>query len=347
MKAMKLTGIRQMEMLEVPTPEIVNANDVLIKMKTIGVCGSDVHYYETGQIGSQVVEYPFAVGHEGAGVVEAVGPGVTQVKPGDRIAIEPAVSCGACDQCQAGRPHTCRKLRFLGCPQQAEGCLSEYIVMPEPCCFKVADQTSFDEAALSEPLAIGVYAVKQSIPMQGAKVGILGVGCIGLSVLMPARAQGAAKIYVTDKIDSRLELAGKAGAVWGGNPDQEDVVQQLKEREPGGLDVVFECCGEQDALDQAIEMLKPGGKLLLIGIPPIAKRVTFLIDKLRHKEICIQNVRRQHHCVQPALDMMDRGDFGVKVMVTHRFPFAQTQAAFDLAASYEDGVLKAMIDVTA
>jgi len=344
MKAMKLTGIRQMEMMETPTPEIVNPTDVLIRMVVLGVCGSDVHYYETGRIGSQVVDYPFAVGHEGAGVVEAVGPAVTNVKSGDRIAIEPAMPCGECDQCNAGRPNTCRNLRYLGCPRQAEGCLSEYIVMPEECCFKVTDKTTLDEAAISEPLAIGVYAVKQSIPMQGARVGILGAGCIGLSVLLPAKAQGADKIYITDKIDSRLELAKEAGAVWGGNPDNEDVVEKVKELEPGGLDVVFECCGEQEALDQAIEMLKPGGKLLLIGIPPTADRVTFLIDKLRHKEVCIQNVRRQNHCVQPSLDMMDRGDFDVSVMVTHRFPFDQSQAAFDLAASYDDGVLKTMID---
>ncbi|MBT3294828.1 MAG: alcohol dehydrogenase catalytic domain-containing protein [Verrucomicrobia bacterium] len=344
MKAMKLTGIRQMEMIEVPPPEIVNDNDVLIKMRTVGVCGSDVHYYEKGRIGSQVVAYPYAVGHEGSGVVEAVGATVSGVKPGDRIAIEPAMSCGECDQCQAGRPHTCRDLRFLGCPGQAEGCLSEYVVMPEGSCFKVTEKTTFDEAAISEPLAIGVYAVKQSIPMQGAAVGILGAGCIGLSVLLPAKAQGAESIYVTDKIDSRLALARKAGAVWGGNPDREDVVAKVAALEPGGLDVVFECCGEQEALDQAITMLKPGGKLLLIGIPPTAKRVTFLIDELRRKELCIQNVRRQNHCVQPSLDMMDRGDFDVNVMVTHRFPFEQAQAAFDLAASYEDGVLKTMID---
>jgi L-iditol 2-dehydrogenase len=344
MKSIKLTGIRRMEMMEVPTPVIAKADDVLIRMRTMGVCGSDVHYYETGRIGSQVVEYPYAVGHEGAGVVEAVGPAVKRVQPGDRIAIEPAMSCGDCDQCKAGRPHTCRKLLFLGCPQQVEGCLSEYIVMPEHCCFKVNDRTSFDEAAISEPLAIGVYAVKQSIPMQGATVGILGAGCIGLSVLLPAKAQGAQSIYVTDKIDNRLDLATTAGAVWGGNPDREDVVAKVKELEPGGLDVVFECCGEQDALDQAIDMLKPGGKLLLIGIPPTAERVTFLIDQLRRKEICIQNVRRQCHCVQPALDMMDGGDFDVSVMVTHRFPFDQTQAAFDLAGSYKDGILKAMID---
>ncbi len=344
MKAMKLTGIRQMEMLEVPTPQIVKDDDVLIRMRTIGVCGSDVHYYEAGQIGSQVVEYPFAVGHEGAGIVEAVGAAVGNVKAGDRIAIEPAMSCGECDQCKAGRPHTCRKLRFLGCPKQSEGCLSEYIVMPAQCCFRISGKASFDEAAISEPLSIGVYAVKQSIPMQGAKVGILGAGCIGHSVLLPSKAQGADSIYVTDKIDNRLDLAKEAGAVWGGNPNSEDVVAKVKALEPGGLDVVFECCGEQEALDQAIEMLKPGGKLLLIGIPPTAKRVSFLIDELRRKEICIQNVRRQNHCVQSALDMMERGDFDVGVMVTHRFPFEQTQAAFDLAASYGDGVLKAMIE---
>lgn len=344
MKAMKLTGIRRMEMMTVSAPEITRPDDVRIRMVRVGVCGSDVHYYETGRIGSQVVTYPFAVGHEGAGIVEAIGSDVTHVKPGDRVAIEPAMSCGTCDQCLAGRPHTCRSLRFLGCPGQAEGCLCERVVMPEACCFKVTDRTSMDEAALSEPLAIGVYAVQQSIPMPGASVGILGAGCIGLSVLLPATAQGAGAVYATDKIDARVDLAKRAGAAWGGNPDREDVVAAVNALEPGGLDVVFECCGKQDALDQAIAMLKPGGKLMLIGIPPTAERVTFVIDQLRRKEICIQNVRRQCHCVQPALDMIDRGDSDVNVMVTHRFPFEQTRAAFDLAASYEDGVLKAMID---
>ncbi len=344
MKAMKLTGIRQMEMIEVEDPKIINSDDVLIRMKRVGVCGSDVHYYETGRIGSQVVEYPFTVGHEGSGTVEAVGESVTSVEPGDTVAVEPAMSCGECDQCLAGRPHTCRKLRFLGCPRQAEGCLSECIVMPEKCCYKMTKRGDLDEAAISEPLSIGVYAVTQSIPMQGAKVGILGAGCIGLCVLLPAKAQGAEKIYITDKIDGRILLAEKAGAVWGGNPDKEDVVKRVSELEPGGLDVVFECCGEQDALDQAIEMLKPGGKLMLIGIPPTAERVTFLIDSLRHKEICIQNVRRQNHCVQPSIDMMERGDFDISQMITHRFSFEETKEAFDLAASYDDGILKAMID---
>lgn len=345
MQTMKLTGLRRMSAMTAPTPELVKPDDVLIRMQVVGVCGSDVHYYEQGRIGSQVVEYPFTVGHEGAGQVAAVGPAVRNVKVGDRIAIEPAMPCGTCDQCAAGRPHTCRHLRFLGCPRQAEGCLSEWLVMPAACCYPIADHLTFTEAALVEPLAIGVYAVRLSIPMAGARVGILGVGPIGLSVLLPARAQGAGAIYVTDKIDARLEVARQAGAAWGGNPVRDPVVEHLQALEPGGLDVVFECCGQQDALDQAIELLKPGGKLMLVGIPPTSERVSFNIDALRHKEICIQNVRRQNHCVQPALEMIARRDFDVALLATHRFAFADTPQAFDLVANYRDGVVKAMIDL--
>ena len=191
MKVMQLTGIREMELFKIPTPEIKNPKDVLVRMKVVGICGSDVHYYLSGKIGSQVVEYPFAVGHEGSGVIEKVGSKVTKVKPGDRIAVEPAMPCEKCDQCKSGRPHTCRNLIFLGCPQQASGCLSEYIILPETSCFPIKETMTFDQAAISEPLAIGVYAVEKSIPMQGKKIGILGCGPIGLSVLLPAKAQGA------------------------------------------------------------------------------------------------------------------------------------------------------------
>jgi L-iditol 2-dehydrogenase len=344
MKAMKLTGIRQMKMMEVPTPQIEKSNDVLIKMTRVGVCGSDVHYFATGQIGSQVVTFPYTVGHEGAGIVEAVGNGVKDIKVGDRIAVEPAVPCFDCDQCNAGRPHTCRTLKFLGCPGQIEGCLSEYLIMPEASCFKITDSMTYDEAALSEPLAIGVYAVKQSIPLQGKTIGILGSGPIGLSVLLPALAQGAEKVYMTDKIDARLELAKSAGATWTGNPDKTDIVEAVSVHEPLLLDAIFECCGDQDAIDQAVKLLKPGGKLMMIGIPPTLEKFGFYTDDCRRKELCIQNVRRQNHCVQSALDMIDRKDFNVNIMTTHRFDFADCQAAFELVASYKDGVVKAMID---
>lgn len=343
MKAMMLTALKRMEMGVVPDPVVEAPTDVLVRMKSVGVCGSDVHYYKTGRIGSQVVQFPFRVGHESAGLVEAVGPGVTRVAPGDRVAIDPAMPCGKCDQCLKGRFHTCRKMRFLGCPGQAEGCLSEFIVMPEGSLFPLRDQATYDHGTLSEPLAIGVYAAKLAGDLKGAKVGIFGYGPIGMSVHLALAAHGPAAVYATDKIEARLAKARELGADWTGNPDEVDEAAEIAEREPLLLDYVFECCGEQAALDKSIESLAPGGKLLLIGIPE-TDRVSFGIDNLRRREICIQNVRRQNECVQETLDLIDSGAAPVDQMVTHRFDFDETPEAFELVMNYRDGVMKAMID---
>ena len=342
MKAVALTGVREMEMCETPDPEIKNPTDVLIRMEAVGVCGSDVHYYTTGRIGCQVVEYPHIVGHEGAGTVVEVGEAVTTVKPGDRIAIEPAVTCGECDQCKVGRSNTCRNIVFLACPNELSGCLAELLVMPETSCLPIKDSTTFAQAAFSEPLAIGVYAVERSIPMEGASIGILGMGPIGMSVMMPARVAGAQKVFTTDKVAPRLALARHMGADYAGNPDDQDIVAEILEREPAGLDVVFECCGQQDAVNQAIELLKPGGKLMMIGIPQV-DRISFQIDKMRRKEICFQNIRRQVGCDHKAIELIDSKQLDIDSLITHWFPLERTKEAFDLVAGLEDGVMKAMI----
>ena len=344
MRCAQLTGIRSVGVRNVPAPELKHPHDVLLRICVVGVCGSDVHYYASGRIGSLQVEYPFAVGHEAAAVVEAVGSAVTRVEAGDRVAVEPAISCHQCDQCRAGRPHTCRNLLFLGCPGQMQGCLGDYFVMPEECCFPVPSTLSMEDAALVEPLAIGVYAVRRSIAMQGAHVGILGAGPIGLSVMLPALAEGAAAVYVTDRIDARCEKAAAHGAAYAGNPDRTDIVAAILERAPEHLDVVFECCGQQEALDQAVALLKPGGKLMVIGIPTVA-RYSFPADVARRKELCLQHVRRQNDSVQAAIDLIVSGRIKPGFMVTHRFELDQTQAAFDLVDRYADGVVKAMIQV--
>jgi len=210
MKAVQLTGLRRMELCTVPDPVLRADTDVLLRVAVVGVCGSDVHYYTTGRIGSQVVQYPFRVGHECSAVVEAVGSRVTRVRPGERVAVEPAMSCGVCDQCRADRPHTCRQLRFLGCPGQAEGCLCERIVMPEACCFPVPASLTMEQAALVEPLSIGLYAVRLAALPPEARVAVLGSGPIGLSVVLAAREAGLTP-YVTDKLAPRLAAARRAG----------------------------------------------------------------------------------------------------------------------------------------
>ena len=342
MKILQLTGIRTLTLGEVPDPVIDDDTHVRIRMASVGVCGSDVHYYHTGRIGSQVAHFPFTLGHEGAGVVDAVGAGVTRVAVGDRIAVEPALSCGRCDQCRAGRGHTCRSIRFLACPGQLEGCLKELMVMPEDNCIPIDDAMSFDRAAFAEPLSIGVYAVKRSPAVERAAVGVLGCGPIGFSTLLAARAAGAHAIYATDKLPYRVELARRLGAAWAGNPDTDRVAEEVCDREPLGLDTVFECCGDQAALDQAVELLKPGGTLVIVGIP-LVDRVSFDIDRLRLKEIDIRNIRRQVNCTGTALSMIASGAADVDPLITHRFSLERAGDAFELVSRYGDGVVKAVI----
>ena len=216
--------------------------------------------------------------------------------------------------------------------------------MPQESCFPTNGAITLEQAVLCEPLSIGVYSVKRAQTFESANIAILGTGPIGLSVLLAAKVAKAAKIYATDKIDTRLAAARGAGANWIGNPNDIDIVSEIIAAEPPGLDVVFECCGQQDALDQAFDILKPGGRLVIIGTAR-QERISFDVDKFKRKELSIQYIRRQNHCVQTALDLIETGEVNVDFMITHHFPLEQTKKAFDLVAGYRDGVIKAMINL--
>ncbi len=344
MKQAVLTGIRRMAIIERGKPQLKNDSDVLIRLSCVGVCGSDIHYFVDGRIGSQVVQFPFAVGHECSGVIEEVGRAVTRVKPGDLVAVDPSIHCGVCDQCLSGRPHTCRNNRFLGCPGQIEGCLSDYIVMPEFCCYALDASFSPVKAALIEPLTIGIYSVEQAqMSPEGKTIGIFGAGPIGLSVLLTLRTTNSGPVYCIEPLGYRREKALELGATLAIDPNQEDVEQSVLQVEPWLLDLVFECSGQQDAVDNALKILKPGGRLVLVGIPPEARYV-FDMDLMRRKEISVQNVRRQNHCVEKAIRLI-RGGLPVEKMVTHHFSLAESERAFNLVADYRDEVIKAVIDL--
>jgi L-iditol 2-dehydrogenase len=344
MKSMVLTGLNRIEIADKPIPELLKSDEVLVRMKSVGVCGSDIHYYRSGNIGSQVVQFPFTLGHEGAGVIEKTGNAVKTLKPGDRVAIDPAMPCYNCDQCKTGRYHTCRNLKFLGSPGQSEGCLSEFIVIPSSSCFPIPENMTLDQAALSEPLAIALYAVRSAGPLAGKSIAILGAGPIGISVMLSAIAHGVGKVYMTDKIDERLALASEMGAQWTGNAEKSDIVREILIEEPQQIDLVFECCGQQVAADQAVQLLKPGGRLMIIGIPSF-RRWSFDVDNLRRKEISIQNVRRQNGVVKETIEMISSGRLNPDRMQTHNFSLDDAGKAFELVAGYREGVMKAMIHI--
>ncbi len=345
MKQVVLTGIRNMEMIRKQEPQLEKADEVKIRLTSIGVCGSDIHYYSEGKIGTQVVAYPFAVGHECSGVIQEVGSKVSNVKPGDLVVVDPAVHCGHCDQCLSGRPHTCRNNRFLGCPGQLEGCLGEYLVMPAFTCFPVNGKLNAVQAALIEPFTIGVYSVKLAqITDKDTTAAIFGAGPIGLSILLKLGADGIGKTWMVEPLDYRLQKAREMGASHTVNPEKESVENVVREEEPLLLDVVFEASGDQDAVNNALKILKPGGKLVLVGIPPSAS-YTFDMDLMRRKELTVINVRRQNHCVEEAIELVASGKADVEQMVTHHFSLEETPEAFDIVEGYKDHAVKAMIDL--
>ncbi len=343
MKAAFLTGPGRVEVRDCPAPGIKRDEDVLVRVKTVGICGSDLHYFSEPVVGDTAMTYPVVLGHECAGVVEQVGRKAAKIKPGDRVAVEPAVACGTCDQCRAGRFNTCRSISFLGHPKERTGALAELIVVPEESLFAIGGRMTFAQATLAEPLSIALHAVNLAGALERKTVAVLGSGPIGLSIALAARLAGAASVDMTDKVDERVEVARiKAGARWAGNPLKTDVVREILAVEPGGVDVVFECCGKQEAVDQAVEVLKPGGTLLFVGIP-LERRISFDISRLRRRELRVQNVRRQNQCVGEALRLIAKGRLDLDFMATHTFALAQAQEAFETAFHYRDGVIKALV----
>lgn len=346
MKVAYFTGLRELEICHAPEPKLDRPDAVLLRIDRVGVCGSDVHYYLNGRIGDQVVEYPATIGHECSGTVMEVGSAVRRLRPGARVAVDPAMVCGDCDQCRAGRLNTCRKLQFMGCPGEALGAMAEYRVVPAENCLPIPETMSLEQAALVEPLSVGLHAVRLGEVHPAARIAVLGAGPIGLSVLLCAKADSPCTVYMTDLLDERLEVARRCGADWTGNAENSDVTGAIASKEPWGLDLVFECSGDPACIDQAQRLLTPGGTLVMVGIPPTAQ-VSFDVHVMRRMELTFRNVRRQKGCVAPVIRMVDEGRIDPNPLLTHRFPLAEIQDAFELVAGYRDGVVKTVVEVSA
>ena len=345
MKVAHFTGPKKLEIVDLPTPALSRPDAVLLRIDRVGVCGSDIHYYLDGRIGDQAITYPASVGHESAGTVIEVGAEVERPRPGDRVAVDPAMVCGTCDQCRTGRTNTCRNLQFMGCPGQAPGAVAEYRIVPAENCIPIPDSMSLDEAVLAEPLSIGLYATRLAEVTTAARIAILGAGPIGLGVLLCAKAAAACNVYMTDLLDERLKVARQCGANWTGLAKHDEAITAIGDQQPWGVDLVFECSGDPLCVEEAQTLLAPGGTLLLIGIPP-TDRVIFNIHRMRRKELTFKNVRRQRGCMGPVIEMLGDGRIDAQRLLTHRFPLEKISEAFDLVATYRDGVIKAVVDVS-
>ena len=344
-KAAYMRGTDKMVLKEIPVPE-VKEKEVLVHLEYVGICGSDVHYFHNGCCGAYKVDLneDFMLGHECAGVVEAVGPGVTTLKVGDKVALEPGITCGKCEFCKTGHYNLCPDVQFLATPP-VQGCYEEHIAFPEDMCFKLPENMTTEEGALIEPLSVGFYAADQGNVQVGDTVVILGAGCIGLVTLLACKAHGAGTVIVADLVGARLEKAKELGATHGINSGKTDVLQEIQRLTGGrGADVVLETAGSPVTIAQTPFVVRRGGTITLVGLAS-QEEITFNFAQIMDKEAKITSVFRYRNIYPKAIAAVASGAVDVKKIVTHRFALEDIQAAFDEAVNNKTDLVKAVIKI--
>lgn len=338
--AVYMTGLNKMETREVPMPT-PKSGQVIVKLEYVGICGSDSHYLETGRIGDFIVEGDFILGHECSGTIVEIGENVKSLKVGDRVALEPGITCGQCEFCKTGRYNLCPDVEFLATPPY-HGSLVNYLAFPENMCFKLPESMSTLEGALVEPLAVGMHAAAQGDVKLGNSVVILGGGTIGLMTLLAAKAYGATTAYVVDVLENRLALAEKLGAVAVNAKNENAVDRILKETNGAGVDIVFETAGAVPTIKQAPYLAKRGGTIVLVGLCP-QDEVEFNFAKVMAKELQIKSVFRYRNIYPAAVNAIADGKIAVKDMVTKVYDFQDTAEAFQYVAENKKDVIKVVI----
>jgi L-iditol 2-dehydrogenase len=348
MTAVRLYGPADLRIEQVPHPGPPGPEQVLLRVTAVGICGSDLHSYKDGRIGDNVLKTPLTLGHEFAGVVEAVGSEAIggdfkPLEPGMRVAVDPAQPCWHCPMCEEGHPNLCYNLHFCG-SYPDEGSLSQWMHMPARTCFPIPDSIDNANAALLEPLGIAVHAVDLAKIRVANSVAILGAGCIGLSILHLVKLSGAQPIFVADKFPWRLALAERLGAV-PINCDQTDPVQTvLKATNGHGVNVAIEAAWADHSIQQVAEMARLGGRLVIVGISE-DDRLTFKHSTVRRKGLTIRLARRMKHTYPRSIRLVQSGVVDMNYMISHRFPLERTPEAFALNAAYQDEVVKVVIEV--
>jgi L-iditol 2-dehydrogenase len=341
MKVAVMTGIGKMEFTERPIPQ-PKADEVLVQLEYVGVCGSDLHYFEHGRIGNFIVKPPFVLGHEAAGLVVEVGSGVTHLKKGDRVALEPGKTCGTCEFCRSGRYNLCPDVVFFATPP-VDGVFQEYVAHEAALCFKLPENMSTMEGALIEPLAVGFHAALSGNAKIGQTALVTGSGCIGLVSMLALKALGLSKVYVSDVEKKRLEKALALGADEVINGREKDVLKTLQEK--GELvDLVIETSGAESAAKEGIGALKKGGTLVFVGYSSTGM-MNLPIGQALDKELTFKTIFRYRHIYPLAIDAVHRGLIDIKNIVTNVFGFEDIQKAMDQSIHNKAEIVKSVIKI--
>ena len=331
-------GIRE---IEIPEP---GPDQILVKTKAVGICGSDVHYYLEGRIGPYIVNEPLILGHETAGEVARVGSNVHHLKEGDRVALEPGVPCGCTDFVKRGLYNLCPSIEFFATPP-VHGTFAEYFVHDANFAFKLPDNVSFEEGAMCEPLSVGIHAARQGEIGLGSRVLITGAGPIGLVNVLCAKAAGAGIIAVVETHENRCKMALESGATHAFKTFDKDEILELsrKATDGAGFDVVIECSGAGSAARTAVEALKPGGTLVFVGLFSQLE-VPMDLNAITQKELTFKGVFRYRNTYPTAIDLISSGRLDVKPLITKRFPWQQVKDAMDCAHKEASSQIKVMTE---
>lgn len=344
MKTLQLVAPRTIEARDMADPPDPGPREVLVRMRAVGICGSDMHFYSDGGIAGSDALYPMVLGHEPAGEIVEVGPGVEDVRVGMRVAVEPAISCGRCEGCRSGRHNLCDDSVFMG-GLQIPGSLREYAVVPARNVAVVPDEMTFADATVVEPLAVLLHTLELVKLQLGEAVAVMGAGPIGLLAVAVARLSGASSITVADRIPERLELAKRFGADAVVDYTTDSVSDAVLDMTGGrGAHVVVDAAAKPESVRNAIASARNGARVAVIGIPS-EREVGVSFWEAMGKELTFYIQKRSNNNDHEAIEMLKRGLIDTSAFVTHRFPFEQGDKAFQTVAEYADGVGKAAIEL--
>jgi L-iditol 2-dehydrogenase len=333
MKTLRLHAIHDLRLTDDPMP-VPSAGETLLKVASVGICGSDAHWYTEGRVGNVTLDKPLILGHEFTAVI-ADGP-----NQGQRVAVDPAIPCGKCEWCLEGKPNVCPNIDFAG-TGGFDGSLREYLTWPTQNLFPLPENMSNLEGALLEPFGVALHATHLAKIEPGMSVGVYGTGPIGLLAIQIARIAGATRIFATDKIPARLEVAREMGATDTFLADGEEAKQILSATNRRGVDLGFEAAGDNGAVNTAVVSAKPGGRIVVIGITTDDQTI-IPASPARKKGLTVMMCRRMANIYPRAIRLVASGQIDLKPLMSFIYPFSEYDRAFKLAE--QRAGIKVMID---